>query len=179
MTSYRRALDPPAGDFVVLGDELAQRAVEYSRTSPRKRVILPFHKHDQEPLHRMLNAVQPGSYLRPHRHLSPPKAEVFIVLRGALALFVFEDDGRIRRCLRLAAGSESFGVDLAPGLYHSFFALEPDTLLYEVKSGPYVPATAKDFAPWAPEEGAADAQRYLAELQAAFARVALSATAAT
>jgi len=177
--TYRRALDPPAGDFVVLGDALTSRAVEYSRTSPRKRVILPFHKQDDELLHRMLNAVQPGSYLQPHRHLSPPKAEVFIVLRGALALFVFEDDGRIRHCVRLAAGSESFGIDLAAGLYHSFFALEPDTLLYEVKCGPYVPATAKDFAPWAPEEDAPDAERYLEELQAAFARMAVSVTAAT
>ena len=80
--------------------------------------------------------------------------------------------------MRLAAGGGSFGIDLAPGLYHSFFALEPDTLLYEVKCGPYVPATAKDFAPWAPEEGAPEAQRYLEELQATFARMAVSATAA-
>ena len=90
-------------------------------------MILPFHKHDGEALHRMFNAVQPGSYLRPHRHIDPPKAEVFIVLRGALALFVFEDDGRIREQVRLAAGSDRFGVDLAPGLFHSFIALEPDT----------------------------------------------------
>ena len=166
--SYRRALSPPPGDLVVLTNELAQSAIEYAQGSPRKRVILPFHKHDGEILHRMFNAVQPGSYLQPHRHVDPPKAEVFIVLRGALALFVFEDDGRVRECLRLAAGSEQFGIDLAPGLFHSFLALEPDTLLYEVKIGPYEPATAKSFAEWAPDEGSPEATAYMQRLEAVF-----------
>lgn len=169
-TSYRRALSPPEGDFVVLTRELADSALAYASTSPRKRVILPFHKQDDDPLHRMFNAVQPGSYLRPHRHIEPPKAEVFLVLRGALALFVFEDDGRIRECVRLAAGSDRFGIDLAAGLYHSFLALEPDTLLYEVKSGPYVLASAKSFAPWAPDEDSPHAASYMRELQAAYER---------
>lgn len=169
-TSYRRALAPPAGDLVVVGRELANEALAYSRISPRKRVILPFHKHGGESLHRMFNAVQPGSYLRPHRHIDPPKAEVFLVLQGALAMIVFEDDGRVRECFRLEAGGERFGVDLGPGLYHSFFALEPDTLLYEVKNGPYEPATAKDFAPWAPDEDTPEAEGYSRGLRAVFDR---------
>ena len=149
-------------------NELARAALDYARTSPRRRVILPFHKDDADPLHRMFNAAQPGSYVRPHRHVSPPKAEIFLVLRGALALFVFEDDGRIRDCIRLEAGGERFGVDLGPGLYHCFIALEPDTLLYEIKTGPYEPTSAKDFAPWAPEEDSAGAGAYLSMLEAAY-----------
>jgi len=165
-TSYRRALPPPPGEMVVLTEQLMSSALAYSHASPRKRVILPFHKSDADPLHRMFNAAQPGSYVRPHRHIDPPKAEVFLVLRGALALFVFEDDGRVRECVRLCAGSERFGIDLGPGLFHSFVALEPDTLLYEVKTGPYEPASAKDFAPWAPAEDSPEAEAYLLSLQA-------------
>jgi cupin fold WbuC family metalloprotein len=167
--SYKRALSPPPGDLVVISESIAREAIAYSRTSPRKRVILPFHKGSEDPLHRMFNAVQPGSYLRPHRHIDPPKAEVFLVLRGALAMFVFEDDGRVRDCFKLEANGERFGVDLAPGLFHSFLALEPDTLLYEVKSGPYEPASAKDFASWAPDEDSPEAERYARELAALFA----------
>lgn len=170
MTSFKRALSPPAGDLVVVTSELAEAALDYSRTSPRRRVILPFHKSDADPLHRMFNAAQPGSYVRPHRHVTPPKAEIFLVLRGALALFVFEDDGRIRDCVRLEAGGERFGVDLGPGLYHCFIALVPDTLLYEIKTGPYEPMSAKDFAPWAPEEDSSEAAAYLRSLEAAYER---------
>src|SRR5262245_7663109 len=157
MESYRRALDPPPGPLALLSRATLETAVTYSRTSPRRRVIQPFHKRDSELLHRMLNVVQPGSYVRPHRHLDPPKDEAFIVLRGALAFFTFEDDGRIRDAARLAPDGDAFGVDLGPGVFHSMVALSADTVIYEVKTGPYVRATDKDFAPWAPEEGQPEA----------------------
>jgi cupin fold WbuC family metalloprotein len=125
----------------------------------------------------MLNAVQPDSYVRPHRHLDPPKAEAWIVLRGALVFFTFEDDGQVRDCFLLAAHGPRFGVDLAPGIYHAFLALKPDTVLYEVKPGPYAPENDKAFAAWAPEEGSPDAPAYLAELRSIYlAREAAQAT---
>jgi cupin fold WbuC family metalloprotein len=161
---FKPALPPPEGDLCLVSRALMQAAVEYSRSSPRLRVIQPFHKTAAEPLHRMLNAVQPGSYIRPHRHLDPPKAEAWILLSGAVAFFRFEDDGRVRQCLRLRAGGEAFGVDLVPGVYHSFIALEPDTVIYEIKAGPYEQTTDKSFAPWAPAEGAPEAAAYMARL---------------
>jgi cupin fold WbuC family metalloprotein len=157
---YKLALPPPTSALTVLGTDLVANAVAYSRQSPRRRVIQPFHKTDGDTLHRMFNAVQPDSYIRPHRHLDPPKAEAWIVLSGALAFFTFEDDGRVRDCLRIAASGPAFGVDLIAGVFHTFIALEADTLIYEVKPGPYAPATDKDFAAWAPAEGAPAAAEY-------------------
>jgi cupin fold WbuC family metalloprotein len=165
-----RALQAPAGDLVVLTRELADRALAHARSSPRRRVILPFHKTEAEPLHRMLNAIQPDSYMRPHRHLDPPKYESFLVLQGELAFFTFEDDGRVRDCLHLAAGGERFGVDLVPGIWHTVVALVPDTVVYEVKTGPYLPANDKAFAPWAPAEGDVAAAGYLQRLRDHFGR---------
>jgi cupin fold WbuC family metalloprotein len=161
---YPRALQAPSGELTLISDDLVRTALEHSRTSPRGRVILPFHKDASDPLHRMLNAVQPGSYIRPHRHLDPPKAEAWILLRGAAAFFTFEDDGRVRDCVQLTAGGELFGVDLIPGVYHSFIALEPDTVLYEVKTGPYSELTDKAFAPFAPAEGESEANAYMESL---------------
>jgi cupin fold WbuC family metalloprotein len=113
----------------------------------------------------MFNAVQPGTYVRPHRHASTPRAEVYLVLRGTIDVVVFHDDGQVRFTCKLRAGSDEFGIDIAPGLFHTFLVREPDTLLYEVKSGPYVEAAAKDFAPWAPEEGAPGVTQYVRELE--------------
>ena len=118
----------------------------------------------------MFNAVQPDSYIPPHRHLDPPKAEAWIVLRGSLAFFTFDDQGEIEECVEVRAGGDVFGVDLEPGVYHTFFALEPDTVVYEVKSGPYSPANDKAFPDWAPREGSSGAGAYLAALKAEFAR---------
>ena len=176
--SYRLALDPPSGDLSVLTNSLLDRTARYARESPRRRVIAPFHRAESEPLHRMLNAVQPDSYVRPHRHLDPPKAEAWIVLRGALLFFTFHDDGRVRERRLLRAQGPAFGVDLVPGVYHSFLALEPDTVIYEVKNGPYVQTSDKTFAPWSPEEGSAAAHAYMQQLRAEHLAAAIADEAA-
>lgn len=114
----------------------------------------------------MLNAVQPDSYVRPHRHLEPPKSEAWVMLAGAAAFFTFDDAGAILQIVELSAGGDVFGIDVEPGIWHSFVATEPDTVIYEVKQGPYVAANDKSFAPWAPAEGHPDAAAYLENLRA-------------
>jgi len=104
----------------------------------------------------MLNAIQPGSYLRPHRHLQPPRSEAWIALRGAVLLVIFSDDGVVSEYVVLDANSVVFGVDLVAGPYHTLAALKPDSVIYEVKTGPYEEV--------GPEEGSDDAQRYLEKL---------------
>ena len=160
------AMKAPDGQVVAITHDLVRQAVEASRKSPRRRIILPFHKSDASPLHRMLNAVQPGSYIRPHWHRDPPKEESLVLLQGAICVVVFEDDGRVRQAVRLRAGSSEFGIDLAAGVCHTFIALEPDTVVFEVKPGPYDRATDKDFASWAPVEGTAEAKDYVDRLVA-------------
>ncbi|ATB30237.1 WbuC family cupin fold metalloprotein [Melittangium boletus] len=169
-SSFRRALTAPEGTLVILSRSQVDEAAEASRASPRQRIILPLHKHESEGLQRMLNVVQPDSYVRPHRHLDPPRSESWVVLRGAVAFFTFEEDGRVRDCVRLEAGGERFGVDLGPGPFHGLVALVPDTVLFEAKNGPYSLANDKSFAPWAPEEGAPEARDYLHHLRAEFLR---------
>ena len=53
-----------------------------SRNAQRKRAHHTFHKSDDDTLQRMLNAMQPGTYLQPHKHENPDKREVFLVLTG-------------------------------------------------------------------------------------------------
>lgn len=159
-----RALDAPPGTTTIIGTNLVRQAIDGSRRSPRKRIILPLHKGPDSALHRMLNAVQPYSYIQPHRHLAPPKAESILVLQGAILSFIFSPTGTVREVRVLAAGSDEFGVDSEPGVYHSFVALLPDTVLFEVKPGPYEPCSDKDFAPWAPPEDSLAAKDYVTYL---------------
>jgi cupin fold WbuC family metalloprotein len=131
-------------------------------------VILPLHPSHRDTLHRMLNACQPGTYIQPHRHLSQPKAESIVVRHGAIGFVLFDEGGRITGEHLLRAGTEHFGIDLHPGVYHTFVVLEPDTVLFEVKPGPYQEATDKAFATWAPIEGAVEARQFLGTLVSRF-----------
>lgn len=137
-------------------------------SSPRRRKNRNFHPDNDFPAHRLLNAVEPGSYIRPHRHLDVRKDETFVVLRGRLGLLIFDDDGSILRAENLAAAGPAMGVDIPHGTWHTVLALEPGSIFLEAKAGPYQPFLAEEFAPWAPAEGDAAAATYLAGLVARF-----------
>lgn len=161
---YPFALDCPEEKITLITEDLINRVIDASRKSPRKRIILPFHKSPSDNLHRMLNAVQPMSYIRPHRHYSPPKAESVIVLKGAIVCIEFDNSGEISASHKIAAGSFNIGIDFEPNIFHTFFATDKDTVIFEVKPGPYKQASDKDFAPWAPAEGTSEAEIYLKDL---------------
>jgi cupin fold WbuC family metalloprotein len=155
--------------FAVTADVIHTKAAE-AKSNPRKREILVLQRGDRDPLQRMLNAIQPGSYVRPHRHSSPPKAESLVLLTGAIGFVPFFEDGTPDRenFILLDKTRGVLAADFREGLWHTFFALEPDTVVFEVKPGPYDPATDKEFAPWAPAEDAPDAASYLSSLEQIF-----------
>ena len=146
-------------------DELLQQA----RQHPRKRAIRRLHADDWEHAHRMLNALTPGTYVRPHRHNDQYKGEGFILLCGQMALLIFNADGTLRQTASRLLSYENgcLGMEIPPGIWHSLVALA-DTVIYEVKGQPaggYVQESDKDFAPWAPAEGAPEADDYLRMLE--------------
>lgn len=132
-----------------------------ARASPRGRKNRNFHRSDDFACHRLLNAIEPGSYVAPHRHLAPDKDETMLVVCGRLGLVTFTDDGQPESAVLLAAGSSSIGVDIVHGTWHSVFALDPGTVFFEAKAGPYRPLTDAECAPWAPKEGETEAVDYL------------------
>ena len=116
---------------------IAAKAAD-ARASTRQRDIHIFHRDAADTLQRMLNALQPGTYVQPHRHNTPPKAESIVLLQGAIGFVPFLDDGSIDRDnWRLIDEScGCIGVDYRAGIWHTFFALAADTVLFEVKLGP-------------------------------------------
>ena len=116
--------------------------------------------HPEDVVQRMVNIVQPD------RHVTPQKFEVFMPITGAIAVFVFEDDGEIARCAVLRPEGPELIADVLPPAWHTYIALEPDTAVFEAKQGPYDPNADKEFAPWAPEEESAEALSYCLRLRA-------------
>jgi cupin fold WbuC family metalloprotein len=153
--------------------DLVERKACDAKRSERRREIHVFHEGDPDPLQRMLNAVQPGSYVRPHRHLNPPKSESIILLHGMLGYVSFSEDGLSEEggLVLIDPSRGVYGCDIRPGVWHTIFALAPDTVFFEVKPGPYDPAADKEFAPWSPQERSPKAAAFLAELEDGFRRL--------
>jgi cupin fold WbuC family metalloprotein len=151
--------EPPA--VQTIGRELIAALVDRARRAPRGRVNHNFHASPAENPNRFLNVMTAGTYIAPHRHREPPKAEAFLVLEGEVALFTFDGRGAVESVHRLGPAAGAWGVDLAPGVWHTLAVMSPHAVCYEVKPGPYDAATDKEFAPWAPREGDPAAPEYL------------------
>lgn len=134
-------------DIAQLADLSAQ-----AQAAPRLRKNLNLHETLEDSVQRLLNALEPDTYVRPHRH---PDGiwEVFVLLSGACAILVFDEDGIVTERVEL----NETGIRIAEipaGCWHGVVSLTPGTVVLETKPGPYVPSR---FAAWAPEEGQPDA----------------------
>jgi cupin fold WbuC family metalloprotein len=141
-------------------DQLSREAAE----SPRLRKNLNMHDEYSDPCQRLFNAMQPGTYIRPHRHLDPFKAECFMAVRGKMALVVFDDEGVVEKVVPFGNGCDVTAIELPPGQWHTLLVLESGSIFFETKPGPYVPLSDKDFGPWSPPENSPEVTRYLADL---------------
>lgn len=131
--------------------------------SPRGRCNLNLHPELSDPVQRLFNALEPGTYVRPHRHPRDDGWELFVILAGRAVALTFDDAGRVLERAELGPAAPAWGVEVPGNTWHALAALEPGTLALEVKRGPYTPLTDKDFAPWAPgeeEPGAALVERW-------------------
>ncbi len=123
-------------------DELTKQAAG----APRKRSHLLLHNGPDDQVQRLLIAAQPGTYIRPHQHSR--QWEMLVLLRGRLDLLTFDDGGKVLGRTPLEAAAPV--VQIAVSEWHAGVVCAPDTLVLEVKPGPY---RANEFADWTPEEG--------------------------
>lgn len=135
----------------LITEDLLNEVSVQARQSPRLRMNYNFHESMDAPLHRMLNALEPGTYLPPHRHKNPDKEEIYLVLRGSLFAILFDEQGNVVEKINLNPTKGRYGIEIPAGKWHSIVVLEKGTVIYEIKQGPFAPLTPENIAPWAPD----------------------------
>lgn len=150
-----------------LDGQVLRRLMLQAAGSPRNRGHYNLHPVLDDPVQRFCLAAGRSSYFRPHRHRARGKWELFLALRGGAAVLTFDTRGTVVERVEIAAGGGTPAVEIPPGAWHTLAVLEGSTLLFEVKPGPYVPATDKDFASWAPAEDSPERSAFTAWFRAA------------
>ena len=150
---------------IITHDTLSQLSSE-AVVSECRRKNLNMHDDYTDVCQRLFNAMEPGTYIRPHRHTEPPKPECFMAVRGKMALLVFDDAGDVKKVVPFGTGFNALAIDLPAGEWHSLVSLESGSIFFETKPGPYVVMSDRDFAPWAPEENSPEVESYLSTLMA-------------
>ena len=136
--------------MIRIDNQLLDETTARAKLSPRNRMNYNFHAELEDPINRLLNALEPDTYLRPHRHCNPDKNEIFFLLRGKMVVFLFDDEGLITETIPMDPLNGCYGGEIPSGIWHGFLVLESGTVVYEIKEGPFAPLTPENFAPWSP-----------------------------
>ena len=153
---------------IIINRQLLDELSEEARRLPRLRKHRNFHAADNDPCHRLIIAIEPGSYIPPHCHMDRNKDETISIVRGRIGMLFFDTDGKVCSQLLLEAGGETQGVTIPAGMFHSLLALESGSVFLEAKAGPYLPPADNERPAWAPLENTPQAPAYLASMQALF-----------
>lgn len=134
-------------------DDLAAKAT----AAPRGRAHHNVHASNDDLVQRFFVVANRTSYFRPHRHTT--KSELVIVLRGSFDVLTFDEAGVVQGRWAIGEGETLFAYETPCMTWHTLLARRDGSTFAEVKQGPYDPATAVEFATWAPAEGDAEASR--------------------
>lgn len=121
---------------MVIDKELLDSVSKQAKESHRLRMNYNFHQSLDEKCHRFLNAVEPGTEVPIHKH--PTKDETFVILRGKVRVTTHNDNGSIIDDVMLCAEEGRYGVNIPKGVWHTIEAMEPGSVIFECKEGPFV-----------------------------------------
>lgn len=122
---------------MVIDQKLLDQVSIQAKESTRLRMNYNFHQSLDDKCHRMLNAVEPGTEVPIHRH--PTKDESFVILRGKVRSTTYNDDGSVIDSVVLSQEDGVYGVDILKGVWHKLESLEPNSVIFECKEGPFEP----------------------------------------
>ena len=105
---------------IAIQRSLLQQLSTTAAAGARLRTNHNFHTPEAEEANRLLNAVEPGSYIQPHRHSQRSKDESILVVRGRMKLHLEAEDGRIQ-IHELGPGEHA---RIPTGCRHRFEAVE-------------------------------------------------------
>lgn len=119
-------------------DEVSARA----KVCERLRMNYNLHETMDSKVQRLFNALEPGTLLPIHRHLNT--AETYILMRGRINVMFYDDNGIEVDRFDLNHNEGNYGVHIPKGQWHTLDVLESNTVIFEVKDGPYTPLASDD-----------------------------------
>ncbi|MDO5572167.1 MAG: WbuC family cupin fold metalloprotein [Bacteroidales bacterium] len=123
----------------IINQQIINDTCEKAYLSERKRMNYNIHETLDEDLHKMINAFQPETKIPVHRHLHPSRKETYILIQGKLDIVRYNEEGYITSRSELSKESGNIIAEMLPGDWHTLDIKKPDTVIVEIKKGPYIP----------------------------------------
>ena len=122
-------------------ETLLDELTEQAKKSPRLRMNYDLRNSPEDQSQRMLNALEPGTFLPIHRHQKT--SETVICLRGHFEEYLYDENGNLIDAIDMVPGGTVINIEA--GQWHSLKCFESGTVLFEAKDGPFVPLSPEDI----------------------------------
>lgn len=128
---------------MLLNKELFNKIAEEALNSPRLRKNFDLRDSEDENCQRMLNVLLPGTRTPIHRHQDT--SEVVVCIYGSAIERFYDADGKETDVVHMKAGSDTPGVVVEIGRFHSLEATDEMGVVLTTKAGSYRPLLPKDI----------------------------------
>lgn len=129
---------------MVINQSLLNQLTEQAKASPRLRMNYDLRNSEDDGSQRMLNAIEPGSPERIHRHQHT--SETVVCIRGRVVEEFYDDLERIcTESIVLTPNGPNVAVNIPAGQWHSIRAVESGSVVLAVKDGKYEPLSDADI----------------------------------
>lgn len=128
---------------MVIGEKILDELSAQAKASPRLRHAYDMRNTPEDNSQRMLNALEPGTIVPIHRHLS--SSETVVLLRGKICWHFYDDVGNETKSVVLDANGDVRCINVEKARWHSLECLESGSVLMESKDGRYGPLREDEF----------------------------------
>jgi len=128
---------------MLLNRDLFDRIVEEASQSPRLRMNYNLRDSEEEGCQRMLNVLLTGTKTPIHRHQNT--SEVVLCIYGSDNERFYDEQGNETEVIHMAAGSDTPGVVVEKGHFHSLESTDEIGVVCSIKVGQYTPVSADEI----------------------------------
>lgn len=129
---------------MIINQSLLNQLTEQAKASPRLRMNYDLRNSEDDGSQRMLNAIEPGSPERIHRHQHT--SETVVCIRGRVVEEFYDELERIcTESIVLTPNGPNVAVNIPAGQWHSIRAVESGSVVLSCKDGRYEPMTEADI----------------------------------
>lgn len=133
---------------MVIDKQILDNLTKQAKVNPRLRQAMDLRNSPEDGSQRMLNALEPGTVMPIHRHHA--SSETVVVLRGKIKWIFFDDNDNLNpnkptEEVILDANGEPRMLNVERNRWHSLECLEPGSVLFETKDGPYHPLSPDEI----------------------------------
>lgn len=128
---------------MILNKKLFDKIAAEAAKSPRLRMNFDLRDSKDENSQRMLNVLLPGTKTPIHRHQET--SEVVVCIYGSAIERFYDGEGNQTESIIMVAGSDTPGVVVEKGRFHSLEATNELGVVCGVKSGKFKPMSTLDI----------------------------------